>query len=288
MTYPSTSTKTRKTRIRNRLLRRLTPIRSRKVPWLPPCILPLVVGDRHGLPLRPLRLEILLLREAHRPGEEHRREALYLRVVGAHRVVVVLPGEGDLVLRRGELLLEVHEHPVGAELGVALGHGEEVADGAGEARLGLGLLPHALRLHGAGAGLGNLGQDLLLLAEKLLYAFEEVWDQVVAPLELDVYLAVRLLGLVLAPHEPVVGDDREDHGQHQNHYQDDRRHAHPRPPKRVTTQDIISPPTPPRPHRLEPVPEKLLPVEPPPWREPIVPSDRRSRPRPSRGSVEAA
>src|SRR4028119_680535 len=150
MTYPSTSTKTRKARIRNRLLRRLTPIRSRKVPWLP-CILPLVVGDRHRLPLGPLRLEILLLREAHRPGEEDRRKALYLGVVGAHGVVVVLPSEGDLVLRRGQLFLEVHEHPVGAELGVALGHGEEVADGAREAGPRLGALPHHPRAARAGA-----------------------------------------------------------------------------------------------------------------------------------------
>src|SRR4028118_2378561 len=212
MTYPSTSTKTRKTRIRTRLLRRLTPIRSRKVPWLPPCILPLVVRDRHGLPLGPLRLEVLLLREAHRPGEEDRREALNLGVVGAHGVVVVLPGEGDLVLRRGELFLEVHEHPVGAKLGVALGHGEEIADGAGEARLRLGLLPHTLRLHGAGAGLCDLGQDLLLLAEVLFYAFEEVGDQVVAPLELDVYLTVRLLRPALAPHGPPAGPPRVAHG----------------------------------------------------------------------------
>src|SRR4028118_1007327 len=274
MTYPSTSTKTRKTRIRNTLLRRLTPIRSRKVPWLPPCILPLVVRDRHGLPHGPSPLEVLLPREAHRLGEEDRREALNLGVVGAHGVVVVLPGEGDLVLRRGELFLEVHEHPVGAKLGVALGHGEEIADGAGEARLRLGLLPHALRLHGAGAGLGNLGQDLLLLAEVLLDAFEEVWDQVVAPLELDVYLAVRLLGLVFAPHESVGGDDREPHGQHQNYYQDDRRHAHPRPPKRVTTPNIISPPPPLRIQAPEPVHELVLPGEPPPRRAPPVPPAR--------------
>src|SRR4028118_1406210 len=157
MTYPSTSTKTRKTRIRNTLLRRLTPIRSRKVPWLPPCILPLVVGDRHGLPLGPLRLEVLLLREAHRPGEEHRREALYLRVVGAHGVVVVLPSEGDLVLGRRELLLKIHEHPVRAELGVALGDGEEVADGAGEARPGPGLARRALRPQGAARAPGDRG-----------------------------------------------------------------------------------------------------------------------------------
>src|SRR5918998_199164 len=152
MTYPSTIAKTRKIRIRNTLLRRLTPIRSRKVPPLA-CIPPLVVGARHGPPPGPLRLEVPLLHEPRGPGEENRREALYLRVVRADRVVVVLPGEGDLVLRRRELLLEVHEHPVGAELGVALGHREEVADGAAEACLGLGLLPNSLRLHRPRAGL---------------------------------------------------------------------------------------------------------------------------------------
>src|SRR5918997_2194533 len=239
MTYQSTIAKTRKSRIRNTLLRWLTPTRSRNVTAFP-CIPPLVVGDRHGLPLGPLRLEVLLLGEAQGPREEDRREALYLCVVRAHRVVVVLPGEGDLVLRRGELLLEVYEDPVGAQLRVVLGDGEEVADGPAEARFGLGLLPHALRLHGTRAGLCYPCQDLLLLAEVLFYAFEEVWDQVVPALELDVYLAVRLLGLVPAPHQPVVGDDREDHDQHHYRYQDDRRYAQPLPPGPLTDAAIIS------------------------------------------------
>src|SRR5918997_836614 len=231
--------KARNTRIRNRLLRRLTPILSRNVPWAGPAIGPLVVGDRHGLPLGSLGFEVLLLREAHGPGEEHRGEALYPGVVGADGVVVVLTGEGDPVLRRGELLLEIHEHPVRPELGVVLGDGEEVADGAGEARLAPSLLAHRLRLHRAGAGLGDLGQDLLLLAEVLLDAFEEVWDQVVATLELDVDLAVRFLGLVLAPHEPVVGDDGEDNECHQNDYQDDRRNAQLVPPRTVSAGTLL-------------------------------------------------
>src|SRR5918997_237958 len=145
--------KARNTRIRNRLLRRLTPILSRNVPWAGPAIGPLVVGDRHGLPLGSLGLEVLLLREAHGPGD--------------------------------------------------------------------------------------LGQDLLLLAEVLLDAFEEVWDQVVATLELDVDLAVRFLGLVLAPHEPVVGDDGEDNECHQNDYQDDRRNAQLVPPRTVSAGTLL-------------------------------------------------
>ena len=64
------------------------------------CSMSLVVGDRHGLPLGALGLEVLPLGEAHGTGEDDRGEALDLRVVGLDRVVVVLPGEGDLVLRR--------------------------------------------------------------------------------------------------------------------------------------------------------------------------------------------
>src|SRR5215213_2716567 len=97
----------------NRLLRLLRAMRSLKVPWSLPSIV-LVVGDRHGLPLGTLGLEVLPLREAHRTGEDDRWEALNLRVVGLDRVVVVLPGEGDLVLRRRELLLEVDQHRVRA------------------------------------------------------------------------------------------------------------------------------------------------------------------------------
>src|ERR687890_1282731 len=113
--------KARKAAMSSRLLRLLRAMRSLKVPWSLPSIV-LVVGDRHGLPLGTLGLEVFLLGEAHGTGEDDRREALYLRVVGLDRVVVVLPCEGDLVLRRGELLLKVDQNRVRAEIGIVLGH----------------------------------------------------------------------------------------------------------------------------------------------------------------------
>src|SRR5215212_8325612 len=99
------ATKARKAEIRNTLLRLFTAIRSRKVPSLGLSVIS-VVGDRHGLPLGADGLEVLPLGEAHGAGEDDGGEALYVGVVGLHRVVVVLAGEGDLVLRRRELLLE--------------------------------------------------------------------------------------------------------------------------------------------------------------------------------------
>src|SRR5919107_2326737 len=130
--------KARKAAMSSKLFRLLREMRSLKVPWSLPSI-GLVVGDRYGLPLGTLGLEVLPLREAHGTGEDDGREALYPGVIRLNRVVVVLPGEGDLVLRRRELLLEVDQDRVRAEIRVVLGHGEQVADSAGETSLSLGL-----------------------------------------------------------------------------------------------------------------------------------------------------
>src|SRR5215203_6657290 len=202
----------------------------------------LVVGDRNGLPLGTLGLEVFPLGEAHGTGENDRRETLYLRVVGLDRVVVVLPGEGDLVLRRGELLLEVYQYRVGAEIWIVLGDREQVPDGPGEPGLGLGLLSRRLGLHGLGAGLRYLRKHVLLLAEILLHTFEEVRDQIVSPLELHVYLPVRLLDLITSPHEPVVGGDGVDHEYHYDHDDDYRQnYTHPKPPRLGCQMHYIPP-----------------------------------------------
>src|SRR5918993_3623216 len=121
-------TKARNAAMSNRLLRRLRAMRSLKVPWSL-WFMVLVVGDGHGLPLRALGLEVFLLGESHSTGEDDRGEALDLGVVGLDRVVVVLPSEGDLVLRRRELLLKVDQNRVGTQLRIILGDGEQVPDG---------------------------------------------------------------------------------------------------------------------------------------------------------------
>src|SRR5918993_4068821 len=233
--------KARKAAMSSRLLRLLREMRSLKVPWSLPSI-GLVVGDRYGLPLGTLGLEVFPLRKAHRTGEDHRGEALYFRVVGLDRIVVVLPGEGDLVLRRGELLLEVDQNRVRAEIGIVLGDGEQVPDRPRETGLGLGLLPRRLRLHRLGAGLRYLGEHVLLLAEVLLHAFEEVGDQVVPPLQLHVYLPVRLLDLVTAPHETIVGGDGVDHEHHQDNDDNYQQYnTHPKPPRLGCRKHYIRP-----------------------------------------------
>src|SRR3712207_7774698 len=74
-----------------------------------------------------------------------------------------ISGERDLVLRRREFLLEVHQHRVGAEFRVVLRHREQVADGPGETRLGLGLDRKSTRLNSSHA---NISYAVFCLKKK--------------------------------------------------------------------------------------------------------------------------
>jgi hypothetical protein len=53
-------------------------------------------------------------------------------VVLLHRIVIVLAGEGDLVLRGGELFLEGEEILVGLQVGVVFRHGQKGLERPGE------------------------------------------------------------------------------------------------------------------------------------------------------------
>ena len=84
-----------------------------------------------------LDFEELSDREAERACDDEARERLHRVVVGEHGVVVDLPADGDLVLRLGELGLELAEVLVGLELGIGLGDREEPAERRAENALGL-------------------------------------------------------------------------------------------------------------------------------------------------------
>ena len=92
-------------------------------------------------------------------GNHVGRERLALRVVGHHRVVVGLPGEGDLVLGRGELLHQGHHRRVGLQVGIGLGDREEPAQRAGQGGFRAGQLFHRRGVAGVlgGAHVGGGG-----------------------------------------------------------------------------------------------------------------------------------
>ena len=108
------------------------------------------VGARLGL-----GVEELALREAEQARDEHVRERLDRGVVVEDARVVVLAAERDLVLGRGQLLLELEDVLVRLELGIVLDDGEQRAERAGQGVLGGGLLGRALGAGGDRVGAGR-------------------------------------------------------------------------------------------------------------------------------------
>ena len=78
------------------------------------------------------------------------------------------------------------------------------------------------RLHGLGARLGHVLQHFLLVGHIVLYHLDQVWDQVVAALELDVDLLPGVVHLVALPDQAVVEDNDTAHQQddHRDDYPD--------------------------------------------------------------------
>jgi len=74
-------------------------------------------------------LEVVARGEAREAGDEVRGDRGNGVVVVEGGVVVDVAGDRDLVLRLGELLLQVCEPLLGAQLGIRFGDGQEVPDG---------------------------------------------------------------------------------------------------------------------------------------------------------------
>ena len=85
--------------------------------------------DRHALLTE---VEELTLVEAERPGEQHRRELLDGSVELADGAVEEAARGGELVLDVGKLGLQAEEVLVRLQVGVGLGHREQLAKRAGQ------------------------------------------------------------------------------------------------------------------------------------------------------------
>ena len=131
-----------------------------------------------GLPL--LDLEVLARLEVEDPGDDVRRDGLERVVVGEDGIVVHLARDRDLLLRVGELRLELLEVLRRPQLRVGLGDREDLPDRLRQDVLGLGLLLDAFRLLRRRARLRHLFEGLALVRRVSLHRLDEVGDEVVA------------------------------------------------------------------------------------------------------------
>jgi len=132
----------------------------------------------------------------------------------------VLPRERDLVLRRGQFLLEGEHVGVALQVGVVLGHGEQRLQGLAEEVLRLGLVLHAGDIDGLLARLRDVLEDFPLVLQIPLRRVDEVGDQVVPTLELNVDLGPGVLHAVLQADEAVVGADEPEEEENTNSDED--------------------------------------------------------------------
>src|SRR6266542_529284 len=168
-------------------------------------------------------LEVLLGRESEHPREHARRERLERGVVVADVAVVEAPGEGDLVLGRGEVLGEVLELLDRLQLWVVLRDGEQRAQRAAQLVLGLRSLLRrrgGTRGDGARAGLGHFVENAALVRRVALHGLDEVGDQVVPSLQLDVDVGPGFAHALAQRDEPVVRRDEDE----REHDEDDEDH----------------------------------------------------------------
>src|SRR6266516_2414757 len=244
MRPPSSPSTTITTPISNQLLRRLRSISRKKVVGAADS----VIGQASppggsgfeaevdlwdgGVLLRDL--EVVAPAEAEDPGQQRVGEGLNRGVVLPDRAVVMLPGETDLVLGGGQLLMELHDILVGLELRVVLHEGEELTQGSGQEILCLGRLRGAgrsllLSSDGGIAGLDDASERRLLELHVALHGVDQVGDQVMPPLELNADLVPGLVDHVPQADEPVVHEDQEERDDRDDD-QDDPERGH----RRVT------------------------------------------------------
>ena len=95
--------------------------------------------------------------------------------------VVELPSEGDLLLDVGKLLLQVPEVLCRLQLGVVLGDGEEVAQGAGQHVVGGGGVLDVARLLKRRPGLRYFLEGLTFVLGVALHGLDQVGHQAGAP-----------------------------------------------------------------------------------------------------------
>ena len=161
-------------------------------------------------------------------GKDDAGERLDGVVVVKDAVVVALTCVAHLVLGVFERCLQLHEVGVGLKVGVGLGHGEQLAQGAGK---------HVVRFHflvgrdGGGGGVAG-GDDgferLLFMLGVALDRLDQIQDKVAAALKLRVDVLPGVIDAIAQRNEIVVNaDDRANDDDDDNDAYDKRNHGCP-------------------------------------------------------------
>ncbi len=141
-------------------------------------------------------------------------------VVDQDGVVVTLAGNAHAVLSAGELILQAHELIAGTELRVVFSEGEQATEGVVERGVGGDFGCWALGIEQAGASVGNVTKDGAFFLGEALYGFDEVGDEVGAPLHLVFNLRPACFDVLVERDHLVACTDitraHHERGQHQD------------------------------------------------------------------------
>ena len=158
-------------------------------------------------------------------GKDDAGERLDGVVVVENAVVVALARVAHLVLGVLERGLQVCEVGVCLEVGIGLGHGEELTQGAGKSVIGFHLFVGRVRGDGGIAGGDNGLEGLFLVLGVALDRFDQICDQVAAALELRVDVLPSVIDAIAQRNEVIVDADyRANDSDDDDDANDDRNH----------------------------------------------------------------
>src|SRR5579862_9460275 len=153
-------------------------------------------------------VEIFLLRETERGGEQRSWEALDAGIVFLHRIVEEAPRRRDLVLEIRKLRLQLLEIGAGLEVRIGFREREQLPQRAREHVLGGGLLRRPLRRHGRVARFDDLVQRAAFVRGVALYRLDQVGNEIVPLLELHVDIGKGLVDPLPHGNQAVVDRNR--------------------------------------------------------------------------------
>ena len=141
--------------------------------------------------------------EVQRPGHQEIRYRLDARVVDPHRAIVEAARVLQMILHLDEVALQLQEIPIGLELRIGLGKGDEALQAGRHLVLEACLVRQvggALRLH---AQLGHGGERGALVVGVSAHRVHKLRHEVVTPRQLHVDVAPGGTHLVTVTHQPV-------------------------------------------------------------------------------------